>query len=169
MSLLSGAVGFEGGGGGGVRGGSSRASLAALRARGNTGPTAAEMDDEWDAILADDDEDEEDDEEGDMEEGEEEEEEGEREEQGEGIVMMSDEDMFSADATEGGELDGLQGEGEDGGGGTSKRVWYKSYKERARAEKQREAELLEKRSKFPAHHIAYLDEAQKNRDIAAAR
>lgn len=141
-----------------------RVSLATLRARGNTGPTAAEMDDEWDAILAADDDDEEDeDEDEDDEDGEEDGEEG---EDSEGVVMMSDEELFATDATQGGGLDG-PGEGEDGGG--AKRVWYKSYKERARAEKQKEAEWQEKRSKFPAHHIAYLDEAQKNRDIAAAR
>lgn len=136
-----------------------RVSLATLRARGITGPTAAEMDDEWDAILAADDE-EEDEEDEDGEDGEEE------GEDNEGVAMMSDEELFATDATQGGKLDG-PGEGEDGGG--AKRVWYKSYKERARAEKQKEAEWQDKRSKFPAHHIAYLDEAQKNRDVAAAR
>ena len=111
------------------------------------------MDAEWDAILAsDDDEDEDDDDEDDDDDG--------------ASMTLSDEELLLTDATEGGDLDDDDGrEGE----GRKKRVWYASYKERMKAEKLKEAAWQEKRKSMPKKHLEYLDEAQKNRDIAAAR
>ncbi|CAN0468888.1 unnamed protein product [Laminaria digitata] len=120
------------------------------------------MDAEWDVILASDDEDDED--EDDDDEDDDDDDDG-------ASMMLSDEELLLTDATQGGDLDGF--EDEDGeereGGGRKKRVWYASYKERMKAEKLKEAAWQEKRKSMPKKHLEYLDEAQKNRDIAAAR
>lgn len=130
------------------------------------------MDAEWEGILAT-----VDDEEEDSDDDEEEEDEVDD-------LMLTDEELLAADATEGGYLggegeDGQEDEeGEEGGGlrggpGQAKRrkprVWYDSYKARMKAEKAKAAAWQEKRKTFSKAHNDYLDEAQRNREIAAAR
>ena len=143
---------------------SSSRSSSSLGAQNKRPPTSQEMDAEWDAILANDDnEDDADDDDDD--------EDWEDEEDDDGVSMtLSDEELLSTDAMEGGDLDGSEEEQEEGEGGRgTKRVWYASYKERMKAEKAKEAAWQEKRKSMPKKHLEYLDEAQKNREIAAAR
>ncbi len=134
-------------------------------------PTAEEMDAEWEGILAGDDDDDED---GDDEEEEEEDEDS----------ILSAEELIAADAAEGGFLGGAGEEEEEEeeekepgwgrgaagrGRGRKPRVWYDSYKARMKAEKAKAAAWQEKRKTFSQAHNDYLDEAQRNREIAAAR
>lgn len=127
------------------------------------GPTTEEMDEEWEAILAGDDEDDDDDEDENDEDFERDEKEEEEEEGGN--AMMSDAELLATDASEGGDLDAPSQEAARG----RRRVWYASYKERMKAEKLKEAAWQEKRKTMSKRHLEYLDEAQKNREIAAAR
>ncbi|CAN0547018.1 unnamed protein product, partial [Ectocarpus sp. 12 AP-2014] len=120
------------------------------------------MDAEWEGILSGDDEQEDVDED---------------DEDDDATAMLSDEELLATDASEGGLL-GDEGEGQEDeqeeegvgrGRGRKPRVWYDSYKARMKAEKAREAAWQEKRKTFSKAHNDYLDEAQHNREIAAAR
>lgn len=143
------------------------ARVSALAARP---PTSDEMDAEWEGILAEDEDEDTDDEEDD----------GEEDEGFDPAAMLTDEELFATDATEGGFLGGAgeeerdeeeEGQGSTGGrgGGRKPRVWYGSYKERMKAQKAKAAAWEEKRKTFSKAHNDYLDEAQRNREIAAAR
>ena len=150
----------------------STTALSAATRGPSTGSTSTEqMDSEWAAILADDEEEDEDkDEDKDLDldfpwvEGD-----GKNER--EDIDGMSGVDMFAADASQGGDLEGLDAGGGDAGAeeGKPRRARYKSYKERIKAEKAREEALQDTLKKLPKHHIEYLEQAQRNRDMAAAR
>lgn len=127
---------------------------------GPRGPKAAttieQMDAEWAAILAGEDEDEED-------------EDDDFDEVEDGIkrpdlAVMTDVDMLETDATEGGDL-----EAEEEVKPRQGRVRYASYKERIKAEKAREAARQEWLKTLPKHHVEYLEQAQRNREIASAR
>lgn len=125
--------------------------------------TAAEMDAEWEAILASEDEEEDEDEDDDDD-----------EQEHTAAAYMTDEELLSTDAREGGDLENMEmghdGEGQGGAQTQRKRrVRYDSYKERMKAEKAEKAARMEKRSALPKKHLEYLDEMQRNRDIAAAR
>lgn len=116
------------------------------------------MDAEWEGILSSDDDEQEDVDEDD---------------EDDATAMLSDEELLATDASEGGLL-GDEGEGgeEEGvarGRGRKPRVWYDSYKARMKAEKAKAAAWQEKRKTFSKAHNDYLDEAQRNREIAAAR
>ena len=140
-------------------------------------PTAEEMDAEWEGILAGDDDEESDDEDGGEQDKDEEDEDDD--------LMLTDAELLAADAAEGGYLGGVGEDGEEeeeeeeeggglrGGPGQGKRrkprVWYDSYKARMKAEKAKAAAWAEKRKTFSKAHNDYLDEAQRNREIAAAR
>lgn len=132
---------------------------------GPRGPKSAttieQMDAEWAAILAGEDDDE-DDEEGKGEDdfNEVEEDEIERPE----LAVMTDVDMHETDATEGGDL-----EAQEEVKPRRDRVRYASYKERMKAEKALEADRQEWLKTLPKHHVEYLEQAQRNREIASAR
>lgn len=134
----------------------SRSTTVLSATVGPSGPKAAttieQMDAEWATILADEDEDEED---------EVEEDEIERPE----LAIMTDVDMLETDATEGGDLEAEEEEVKPRQG----RVRYASYKERIQAEKAREAARQEWLKTQPKHHVEYLEQAQRNREIASAR
>lgn len=145
-------------------GGGGGAATTSLAARP---PTAEEMDAEWEGILASDDDKDEDDEDED-------------EEDEDDDLMLTDEELLAADATEGGYLgaageeeeeeeEGLRGGGAAEGKRRKPRVWYDSYKARMKAEKAKEAAWQEKRKTFSKAHNDFLDESQRNREIAAAR
>lgn len=133
-------------------------------------PTAEEMDAEWEGILSSND-DSDGEEDGDEEEDDDEDDD----------LMLTDEELLATDATEGGYLGGVGDQDEEeeeqgelrGGAGKGKRrkprVWYDSYKARMKAEKARAAAWQEKRKTFSKAHNDYLDESQRNREIAAAR
>ncbi|CAM9974480.1 unnamed protein product, partial [Ectocarpus sp. 13 AM-2016] len=119
------------------------------------------MDAEWEGILSGDDE---------------QEDVNEDDEDDDATAMLSDEELLATDASEGGLLgdegEGQEDEQEEGvgrGRGRKPRVWYDSYKARMKAEKAKEAAWQEKRKTFSKAHNDYLDEAQHNREIAAAR
>ncbi|CAB1110854.1 unnamed protein product [Ectocarpus sp. CCAP 1310/34] len=137
-------------------------AAAAVAPLGARPPTTEEMDAEWEGILSGDDEQE------DVDEG---------DEDDDATAMLSDEELLATDASVGGllgdegeeEQDEQEEEGVGRGRGRKPRVWYDSYKARMKAEKAKEAAWQEKRKTFSKAHNDYLDEAQRNREIAAAR